>query len=89
MKIYAYRGEKVTRENGEYICRLSCDVHSGDVPQVDQFEDWQIKKPERHEAFPPYRKGESYIRAKSNFGADLHLERGWASETPLPFERPK
>lgn len=46
MTIYMEKGHKFYTKYGEYICRLSRDVHYYEPVTVDVFEDWQVNAPE-------------------------------------------
>lgn len=91
LDIFARRGEKVTREDGEYVCAIAHDIRFGDSQNPSgNYCDWQIEPPRMGDmsSDPPGRRWWRNFKAGEHpLGMaffDIHLERGWAMETEAP-----
>ena len=77
--LFALKGELVTRESGEPVCRVARDIKWHSLPSPEDLTAWLIPRPEfgsKNDAAPGRRwwNGDGLI-------FDLHFERGWGTMT--------
>lgn len=53
MSIVLKKDQEIRDDDGNLVCRVARDVFAGEMPQVDQFKDWQGEPPQKHELVHP------------------------------------
>jgi hypothetical protein len=78
---FASEGEKVTCENGHFICEVAADLYKQQRgPLAEQFRNWQQAEPKNGDPIRPCEVcGAAYLIVNGIGGARLHTERGWVS----------
>lgn len=77
-KPFARVGERVTLEDGTYVCRVAKDLYISRRTSVDHFDDWQIEKPQPHTEVKP----NSGFRTGTKGGMQVHINGKWLPEGP-------
>lgn len=73
MSVYAFKGERITCENGHHICTVAHTINKGQAQRDDDFEDWQQPEPAM-DTFPKCDKCGGKFFAGSGI---FHFVGGW------------
>ncbi|MEQ8226713.1 MAG: hypothetical protein RIA64_01405 [Rhodospirillales bacterium] len=82
-EIYARKGERITCTEGHHICTMAKDAVLGDMPEPEDYTDWQIPEP-KFGAYPTCHCGAPFF--STNTGTVLHFEDGWRNPRGLEIE---
>jgi hypothetical protein len=90
VNIIARKGQRVTREDGTYICRLARDLVRERPIFIEDFEDWQITPPTRGESAKDFvsRDGAPFMRAHPLHLTQICIEGKWVPDCDYPEPQP-
>jgi hypothetical protein len=88
--VVAKAGEFVTDpSDGRIVCVIAQDLFAGDPPCVEDFTDWREDPPQEGDKISDFLWHFGPVEITRNYRPwirmnDIHLERGWISETDPP-----